>query len=114
MTLEEIMKLIGSKGFHVGVRYDPVRDKDNFTVMLGNKRLADTDEPVFELEKAFFGGQTYWKIEFMQNMFGNSKGEQVYIIQEDDDYIYYQDGLNRWCYVEKEGEGIVWKKVILK
>lgn len=46
-TLDILMLAIGSVlGFHVFVRYDPLRKKNCFTVVIGDKRIADTDSPL--------------------------------------------------------------------
>jgi len=40
------MRKLGEEfGLHSFVRYDPERDSRNFTVFLGNERVADTDVP---------------------------------------------------------------------
>jgi tryptophan synthase alpha subunit len=49
--LKDIMETIGKKGYHVTVRYDPLRDEKMFTVYITQgypyKRWrTDTDEPV--------------------------------------------------------------------
>ncbi len=51
-SIDRLMFLLGQRGFGVYIRYDPFRDKDNFTVCIGNKRIGDTDNPR-ELLKSF-------------------------------------------------------------
>jgi len=50
-TVEGLMKLIGNNGHFVLVRYDHIRDKYKFTVVIDNERLGDTDEPLELLKK---------------------------------------------------------------
>ncbi len=53
--LQMLMQAIGKKGYHISIRYDPDRDKNNWTVLLKNSRLCDTDDPlkclVYHLEQ---------------------------------------------------------------
>jgi hypothetical protein len=51
VSLESLMKWIGSygAGCHILVRYDPLREKNNFTIVIDRERLCDTDDPVEEL-----------------------------------------------------------------
>lgn len=50
-TLESAIEYIGKNGNHVFVRYDPVREKYKFTVVINQQRLGDTDEPLKLLKK---------------------------------------------------------------
>lgn len=56
-NLLELMCEIGEHGYHIYVRYDPLRTENNFTVFVGppktsgesqsfGGRLGDTDDPV--------------------------------------------------------------------
>ena len=49
--LENLMRWIGNfgMGHHVMVRYDPLRERNNFTVTIDGERLCDTDDPTKEL-----------------------------------------------------------------
>jgi hypothetical protein len=49
--LEWLMFQIGQYGFPVFVKYDPVRDSDGFTVMVGKYPRTDTDNPAQVLEE---------------------------------------------------------------
>lgn len=51
------------------------------------------------------------RIEFLEDTYGNSKGERVNLIQEIDDEIYYNDGFKRYCYLLKSEEGKVFKVI---
>lgn len=44
-SIDRLMFIIGQKGLDVSVRYDPLREQNNFTVCVGNSRLGDTDDP---------------------------------------------------------------------
>lgn len=44
-SIDKLMFILGQKGMGVHVRYDPFREKDNFTVIVGNDRIGDTDNP---------------------------------------------------------------------
>ena len=54
------------------------------------------------------------RIEFLVDMYGNSAGERVWIEAEDGDNLYYTDGFERWCYVEKSLAGTEYKYVTMK
>ena len=43
--LSYMIKLGVEFGLHSFVRYDPEKDKNKFTVFVGNSRVADTDVP---------------------------------------------------------------------
>lgn len=43
--LYDLMKMIGEEGYHIFVRYDPLRKDCNFSVVLDGLRLGDTDSP---------------------------------------------------------------------
>ena len=49
--LLEIMEKYGKKGHSVIVRYDPFRERANWTVIVDSERLGDTNNPVELLEK---------------------------------------------------------------
>jgi hypothetical protein len=44
-SIDRLMFILGQRGFGVTVRYDPFREKNNFTVIVGNQRIGDTDDP---------------------------------------------------------------------
>jgi hypothetical protein len=46
----ELMQVLGESGHHVMVRYDPLRETNNFTVVIDNLRIGDTDNPKELLE----------------------------------------------------------------
>jgi hypothetical protein len=50
-----------------------------------------------------------YKIKFLEVMFGNSEEEVVWVETEDEKNIYYTDGYDRWCYLEKDLEGKTYK-----
>lgn len=53
-----------------------------------------------------------YKIRFLTNKgFGNGEGETVWVQAEDEKNIYYTDGFDRWCYLEKELEGKDYEKI---
>ena len=52
-SLENLMRTACLKGQHVFVRVDPERDKNCFTVMVGNFPRVDTDDPVNILRRYF-------------------------------------------------------------
>lgn len=43
--LAALMRSVGQSGSHVFVRYDPVRDDKNFTVMIDSTRVGDGNDP---------------------------------------------------------------------
>ncbi len=45
-TLRDVMKGLGRHGIYTMIRYDALREKNNFTVVLDNQRIGDTDEPL--------------------------------------------------------------------
>ena len=45
-TLELLMSKLCDLGHHVMVRVDPERDKNKFTVIFDNRRIADTEDPM--------------------------------------------------------------------
>jgi len=49
------------------------------------------------------------KIRFLTGTFGNGKGDVVTLKEEDGKYIYYYDGFDRWCYLQKREEGITFE-----
>ena len=50
--LVELMNEIGNKGFHIMVRFDPERDFNNFTVVIGSYgRIGDGRDPIKIIEK---------------------------------------------------------------
>lgn len=51
------------------------------------------------------------RIEFLENTFGNSKGDVVKVIQENDTEINYYDGFRRWCYVLKSEAGELYRYI---
>jgi hypothetical protein len=46
------------------------------------------------------------RIVFLEDSFGNSKGEKTKVVSEDDHNIYYYDGFRRWCYFTKNERGL--------
>jgi hypothetical protein len=42
----QIMEALGKRGLHAFVRYDPLREGDNWTVMVGRTGRTDTDDPL--------------------------------------------------------------------
>ena len=46
------------------------------------------------------------KIKFLMNMLNNDLDEEVKVVKQTDNEIYYIDGLGRWCYLLKSEEGI--------
>ena len=54
------------------------------------------------------------RIEFLSDMYGNAAGERVWIESEDENNLYYTDGFDRWCYVEKFREGSEFKYMKMK
>ena len=40
-----VMRDIGERGHHIFIRYDPLRTKNNFTVVIDRERIGDTDHP---------------------------------------------------------------------
>jgi len=40
------MEALGERGIHAFVRYDPLRESNNWTVMVGQIGRVDTDEPL--------------------------------------------------------------------
>jgi len=42
----QIMEALGERGIHAFVRYDPLRESNNWTVMVGQIGRVDTDEPL--------------------------------------------------------------------
>ncbi|MFA6018605.1 MAG: hypothetical protein WC776_05530 [Patescibacteria group bacterium] len=51
------------------------------------------------------------RIEFLESAFGNSKGEIVKVVTENEKEIYYYDGFHRWCYVLKSEEGMAYRYI---
>ena len=51
------------------------------------------------------------KIEFLITTFGNDVGDIVEVIQESDKEIYYEDGFERYCYLNKDEEGTTFKYI---
>ena len=49
-TAIDYMRLIGKIGIPIMLRYDPYRQKNHFTIVIGDRRLRDTDDPISELE----------------------------------------------------------------
>ena len=37
----------------------------------------------------------------LEEGFGNDEGDVVKVLNEDDKYYYYEDGFDRYCYIEK-------------
>jgi hypothetical protein len=52
-----------------------------------------------------------YKIRFLEDTCGNSKGEEVWVRGETDKEIDYRDGFKRWCYLYKAEEGTVYERV---
>ena len=50
-NLLNLMWMIGQRGFSVMVRFDPLRNENNFTVTIGNNRIGDTDDPTALLKQ---------------------------------------------------------------
>lgn len=44
-SIDRLMFILGQRGLSVHVRYDPFREINNYTVIIGNKRIGDTDNP---------------------------------------------------------------------
>ena len=51
--LENLMRVACLKGQHVMVRVDPERDKNCFTVQIGQYPREDTDDPVGVLRRVY-------------------------------------------------------------
>lgn len=54
---------------------------------------------------AEYRAELLMKIELLQSTLGNSPGELIEIVTEDSEYLYYYDGLDRWCCLKKDEEG---------
>ena len=50
-------------------------------------------------------------IMFLKSTAYNDEGDITEIIEEDNDYFYYYDQMDRWCYIEKGLEGVVFERV---
>ena len=44
-------------------------------------------------------------IEFLKTMGNNDVGETAEVVEEDELFLYYFDGADRWCYIDKWAEG---------
>ena len=56
---------------------------------------------------------TLFKVKLLISTAYNDSGDILKIKLEDKNGdIYYYDGCDRWCYLEKEEENIIWEKII--
>jgi hypothetical protein len=45
-------------------------------------------------------------IVFLRGTFGNSEGDVVPVEESDSENVYYTDGFDRWCYMERTSPDI--------
>jgi hypothetical protein len=50
-------------------------------------------------------------MKFLEDTAYNDEGDEIAILTEDNEYVYYNDGCDRYCYMPKSEEGTAWKRV---
>ena len=54
---------------------------------------------------------TLFKVKLLQSTAHNSAGDKLEIKLVEKGDIYYYDNEKHWCYLDKNEEGIVWKRI---
>lgn len=51
------------------------------------------------------------QIRFLVDMAYNCSGDVVTVLEEDNNNLYYNDSVRRWCYIEKNLENKEWEYI---
>ena len=57
---------------------------------------------------------TLFKVKLLQIPAYNDAGDRLEVKLVEKGDIYYYDGEKRWCYLDKNEEGIYWKRILGK
>jgi len=55
--------------------------------------------------------KTLYKVRLLKSTAYNDEGDTLKVVFEDELDIYYYDSFERYCYLEKFNEGIIWERV---